>query len=429
MANIPQVLNSYETLLYFGLNHDRASKIWSRWRGPNKHYNEDFGTFTKDFLRNSVEYEGCDSDEDDDWTLGLRQIGADEKLIGGIVGSGSEYDDVRRSKSALEWVVQAIDWRWEYLVFVRGEGSQDSCYGEVGSQRDLGGAGGLSLVAPAREQSDIAENVADETLVNGVGSSMVQANDIKSFSYSYETNTVVNAAGETLDYLPLWCATSRINTEKMWSGPLRTGKFKLNKLMTRSPSDFSGTQAVYRWTPDLEGAQMDAEYAMKTANPAGICLVRIEMPMSIVQEAQTISLRWPDDEWRQLVYYSRRRETVPIHLKRKVVKAQMIVGDAAFGPNMKYEKMRGWREVDERCVKKLGSGRPVTQFVFGHSGDCEFEEMIEGLGDGRVSVRDFERPSEILPPLGMTCDIRLSLVMSANMISEITRTGFETMHK
>ncbi|KAK4893608.1 hypothetical protein LTR27_008075 [Elasticomyces elasticus] len=362
MANIPQTLNSYESLLYLGLNHDRSSKIWSRWCEPNKYYDEDLGTFAQDFLRNSVEYEGCDPDEDDDWTPGLRQIGADEKLIDGIVCSGSEYDDVRRSKSALEWVVQAIDWRWEHLVFVKGGAGQDS-HDEVVSQGELGGA--------------------DETPANGDDPSKVQADDVTSFSYDHETNTVVNAAGETRDYVPLWCATSRIAAEKMWSGPLRTGKFKLSKLMTNSPSDFSRNQAVYRWTPDLEGAQMAAEYAMKTASPAGICLVRIEMPMRLIQEAQTISLRWPDDEWRQMVYHSRRKERVPKDLMRKVAKAQMIVGDTAFGLDAKYEKMRDWREVDESCLKKLRSGKPVTQFVFGHSGDCEFEEMVEGLGDGR----------------------------------------------
>jgi hypothetical protein len=117
-------LESIETLLFFGLHRQRAEQIWQKWKSFDNDDEDDpysdFGIFTRVYLRNLVHYESCDTDEEDeDWRPKLRQIGANEQLVDAISGQGPDYDGVRPAKSAAEWVYQAIDWRWEWLLFTR----------------------------------------------------------------------------------------------------------------------------------------------------------------------------------------------------------------------------------------------------------------------------------------------------------------------
>ncbi|KAK5737105.1 hypothetical protein LTR17_006888 [Elasticomyces elasticus] len=236
MAGLPPLI-AYETLLWLGLNHERADQIWERWEqitpinDDDPHYdNESLGLFAKDFLRNLVNYEGgCDVYGDVDWTPNLRLIGANEELIDAIVNSG--YCSIHLSQSALDWVLQTIAWRWECLVHVNEarrdkEGSEDSD-DESRSHVGLGDAGDFQLSAPARGLNGSEERVAEETPAHGGISITIQADDATSFSYDYETNTAINVAGEHLDYIPLWRATTRTPAEKMWSGPQRAGTFSI----------------------------------------------------------------------------------------------------------------------------------------------------------------------------------------------------------
>ncbi|KAK3624409.1 hypothetical protein LTR56_021033 [Elasticomyces elasticus] len=408
MADLPPLI-AYETLLWLGLNHERANQIWERWEqitpieDDNPHYdNESLGLFAKDFLRNLVKYEeGCDIYGDVDWTPNLRQIGANEDLIDAIVNS--EYRSIQLSQSGLDWVLQAMEWRWEYLVHVYKaqrdeEGSEDSD-GEHGSHAELGDVSRTPLTAAARAQFENAASAAEESHGRRTIPSRHPdrpGEDTTAFSYDCETNPALDAAGRPLDYIPLWRATSRITAEGMW----RTGKFKLSKLSTMS-LDFSGRQAVHSWKLDLEAAQMYALFAQRLARPAEICLVRFELPLELVTEVPTMILRWSEEDWKRIVYHSRRRDHLPKDLRMRVRAAHWIIGDTASGPHVKYEKMKDWTEVDEKCVLRLRSGRPVTQFVFDHADNYGLEEKLEELGNGWVSIRDAERPSKILPPWGM----------------------------
>ncbi|KAK3636548.1 hypothetical protein LTR56_014174 [Elasticomyces elasticus] len=413
MAGLPPLI-AYETLLWLGLNHERADQIWERWKqitpidDDDPHYdNESLGLFAKDFLRNLVNYdEGCDIYGDIDWTPNLRRIGANEELIDAIVNS--EYRSIQLSQSTLDWVMKAMEWRWEYLVHVyeqqiNEEASESDSDDKSGSRVELGNAGCLLLSTPAQGLDGGEEKAADETTAHSGIPITIQADNATSFTYDHGTNTAVNAAGEHLDYIPLWRATTRINAEKMWSKPQRTGTFSIRTQSTNRPTDFSGNRALQYWTPNLEAAQLYAGFAERIAGPAGVCLIRIEVAAKLMEQGQVTVLRCKDEEWKRLVWSSRRGQKVDgKELWRMLAKTWLIVGDAATGANARYQKMDDWRQVDERCLLRLKNGQPVTQFVFGFSDfDDDLDDEIGKLGSGKVTIRHHECPNSVLAPMDL----------------------------
>lgn len=114
IIKVPADLYSRETLIHLGLSETTAENIYKAWVHLNS---EDFGDICN-FAKNWLEERARDIDTgaaEVDWAPVLRSIGAGEKLIAGITTAG--YDDVRLTKSAFEWVKEAMDMRWESLLW------------------------------------------------------------------------------------------------------------------------------------------------------------------------------------------------------------------------------------------------------------------------------------------------------------------------
>lgn len=340
-VEIPNALESEATLHFFGLNAKRSSEIWKRWNSFNSDdYSDDFGDFTRTYLRNLVEYEGCDSGAPNtDWRPYLEKIGADASLSSAIAGE-AKHDGIRLTKSAAEWVEQAIEWRWEWLLARAMRGSNINVQVRALTDIQLG-------------KEDVTEIIWDR----------------KKFR-------ATTKGGSPLNHIPLWRCTSCVRAEKMWSGPPRTGNFSIANQRSMPPTDFSGLRSVHYWTPDLELAQKYAGYAKKLAEPSSVCLIRIEVPMKLLKEHKPKLLRFPDENFKRLVYFSRNGEDVqPKDLQREIMKHGLLVGDTVTGINRAYNRMQNWTDIGEKHLLKLESGEPVTQFVFGHRPDDLQDEM------------------------------------------------------
>lgn len=113
----PADLHSRETLIYLGLSEMTASEIHKAWVHLDSEDYDDFCTFAKNYLGERAK--DIDTGAPDiDWTPVLRRIGAGDKLIAAITKPG--FDDVRLTKSAFEWVKEAMDMRWEFLMWENG---------------------------------------------------------------------------------------------------------------------------------------------------------------------------------------------------------------------------------------------------------------------------------------------------------------------
>ncbi|KAK3111075.1 hypothetical protein LTR53_014022 [Teratosphaeriaceae sp. CCFEE 6253] len=354
---------SVGTLLYLGLNEQRAQEIWQHWVqvDPDK-YDGDFGDHARGRLRNLVQTERCDIDERGaDWNASLREIGANEDLVKAITQRGPEYDGVRLRYSAAEWVDLTIAARWEHLL-------SDAK------------ATGVPAVAGQHPQVQV-----------------ISGEDVTGLTYDPETHRVTDRHGERPDYVPFWKACTRVRAEQMWSGDCRTGDFALKPLLSPAPSDFCGRTQVYAFTPDLDAAQHAARFAQALCHPAGVCLVRIEVPAKLWADTPRLELRWPSREWQQVVFCSRRSDPVtPKDLQRRYLAAQLLIGDTTTGSSGQYGKMREAADVNDECLLTLPPvDRPVTQFGFGHGTSDDFEEAINGLAH-KITIRHHEKPNMTL---------------------------------
>ncbi|KAK3113379.1 hypothetical protein LTR53_009369 [Teratosphaeriaceae sp. CCFEE 6253] len=371
--DLPRADGSPGTLLYLGLSTGRAQQIWRHWSqvGPDN-YDGDFGDHARGLLRNLVASEGCDIDEPDvDWSARLREIGANEDLVKAISQRGSEYDGVRLRHSAAEWVDLTIEARWEHLL-------SDAK---------------VEIPPTSPVQVYTVPDVADQL-------SQMQVDDVTGFSYDPKTHRVTDIHGERPSCMPFWKGCTRVRAEQMWSGEYRTGDFNLKGLLSSAPSDFCGRTKVYYFTPELEAAQRYAGFAKVPFHPAGVCLVRVEVPTKLWTETPRLELRSPSLEWQQVVFCSRKSDPVaPKDLQRSYLKAQLLVGDTTTGTNQKYGKMGGPANVNDKCLLKLKSvNRPVTQFVFGHSTSDDFEQAINKLPH-KITIRHHGHPNRKLDGL------------------------------
>ncbi|KAK5168090.1 uncharacterized protein LTR77_006658 [Saxophila tyrrhenica] len=257
--DIPTAIPSIHTLCYFGLAAFRAEQIMKRWEELRSQGNEpqNFGRFAGEYLHNLVKYEGCDtSSYDADWRANLEKIGADEQLTGAIGNRGHGFDDIRSLRSAAEWVEQAIEWRWEYLL-------------------------GLKSASATRKDGGITLPTSSPIQVRSLTSVTTASDDASAFRFDRQTGKTF-CKGEPTEFLPFWKGITRVRAEDMWSNSgRRTGTFDIKGLISRPPGDFSGKRAVYYFTPDLEGAQEYADFAKQIASPAGVCLVRIDVPIAM----------------------------------------------------------------------------------------------------------------------------------------------------
>jgi hypothetical protein len=205
----------------------------------------------------------------------------------------------------------------------------------------------------------------------------------------------------------------------MWSGKRRTGKFNIETLDSEG-TDFAPRDKVQCWTPDLEAAKMYAACYKAIAAPSEICLVRLEFPKSLVSEQTMKVLQYPSEEWKRVVYYSRRgyASIEPKGLARQLSqKTTLIVGDIATRTKCDIVQLNSWEQLSEWNVLKLRSGQIATQFVFGHmDANKELANTLNRL-ESKFTIRNAERPHLRLPPLDIFNDSPAASPLSGVMLT------------
>ena len=184
----------------------------------------------------------------------------------------------------------------------------------------------------------------------------------------------IHFSGNDSNLIPLWRSATLLQAEKLFSGS--GSHFNLDNLPSSPGSDFSGRCAVQCWTLDLEGAKLFAEYYKQIAAPVEIVLVKIELPRSTLTQG-AMTLRYPEDGWKQLVFSSRRgKDPERKDLARRIAGAEVLIGDVSTLNSVSEKELEDWTEIGEKHLLKLPSGEVITQVVFGHNMGSEFEERI-----------------------------------------------------
>lgn len=106
-------LHSPLTLICLGLNETTAEHIYKAWLHLDSSSSTGFCTSPETVPRKEpkISIQALPTD----WTRVLQRIGVGEVLISAITKPAS--DDVRLTKSEFEWVEEAMDMRWEGLMW------------------------------------------------------------------------------------------------------------------------------------------------------------------------------------------------------------------------------------------------------------------------------------------------------------------------
>ncbi|EME38701.1 hypothetical protein DOTSEDRAFT_28919 [Dothistroma septosporum NZE10] len=376
-VNIPTNLESRETLVFLGLSDFRAEDIWKRWKAltATQMQNIDSIKFAKAALKERVAYDRSDVGSPDvDWAPELRKTGANEGLVRAIAGQHARYDGVRLTKSGREWIDCAMDWRWEWLLHIN----------KASTARAMAGI----PVTPSRSPIQVRMQTGDMQMGK---------EDYTEYTYDRGSNKVSGPDGKEPTFVPLWRGVTRLQAEHMWSGNMRTGTFSIDSMQDPPATDFSGRRSVQYWTPDLDGAKIYANYSKQIASPAGVALVRIEVPRDVLPKP--LFLRYPNENWQRLIFCSRRgKDPEPRELSRQIAKASLLVGDTCSRFNSVYQGMSSWTEVKEKHTMKLPDGEIMTQYVFGHIMGDELEEAIDKL-EHRTTIHHHEHPIIVYAPM------------------------------
>lgn len=114
IIEIPETLDSLETLIWCGFDKDIASTfIVPEWERQNAMFPERDRTLMDEAMRYM---RSKNIDENEDWQASLKILGLSTNLIDRIMNP--EYDDIRRGGTPLFWATDSVQEAYSYLCYL-----------------------------------------------------------------------------------------------------------------------------------------------------------------------------------------------------------------------------------------------------------------------------------------------------------------------
>ena len=178
----------------------------------------------------------------------------------------------------------------------------------------------------------------------------------------------MTAPASIAGYTMLWRSGSKDKAETFYNP--KTKEISMNAIAS-FPGDFSGETRLVYWTPQKETANRYASFAKLRSASSELCMIQVAVPDSFTDSISRKYLwsdesRQPTDEWKKLIWYSRKGKTFPKELDH-LYQTDLLVGHIASGIHAKFERMSDYthiRESDLLTVTISGEERRAVQWVF-----------------------------------------------------------------
>ncbi|KAI3316584.1 hypothetical protein HD806DRAFT_517201 [Xylariaceae sp. AK1471] len=398
-AVIPEVLISRETLLYVGFSETKATELWDEWTnwpsfGPRREIDADDGGLQVDFVDFITgTFDGrIDAIEDSDsqWRACLHASGVDIPTQDAIMDV--HFHDIRHSQSCLYWAKDTVQMRYAGLEEIQ----RASLHRQMAMQRFMSRPSGSRQAHGSRETDRGPDTRADpssssSTAQNRQSVSAPQQQMTPGIATKTWGSASAIAARNVPGHTVLFKAIDQGRISGLFdeSGALH----RIDTLLSPGPTDFSGTRSLFYFTPDYKLAQYYAAYAKRRANTESIVIICFPIPNSSIESLSAPDIYrvfWPSAEWKELVWRSRTRATLPTHV-RKYRNAILKIGTISRKPNHVYHLLESWEDVTEAYVLRVpvaGQGNPAIQYVF--SGEDEGREFL--LNHGAQDMKVFPYP-------------------------------------
>ena len=183
-----------------------------------------------------------------------------------------------------------------------------------------------------------------------------------------QTVDVMTAPASIAGCTMLWRCGSRHKAESFYNA--KTKEISLEEIASR-PGDFSGATSVVYWTPQKETADRYAGWAKLKAPEAELCMIQVAVPESFTRFLATKYLWFgersqPTDEWRKVIWYSRRGKEFPEELDFLYQK-DLLVGHIASSIHANFVRMSDYTRIGESDLLTVvinGEERNAIQWVF-----------------------------------------------------------------
>ncbi|KAF4122088.1 hypothetical protein GMORB2_7681 [Geosmithia morbida] len=343
-STIPEELISPAALVFVGFTHQKAEELWAIWPDwptdvtlkPARDIDptKDFGLLVAAFMdlmdcRLDVRPED-EPETLDEWEATLQRLGLSDEAREAILDPHFEY--LRQSESCKFWAKDTARMRFAALSDIkRASMEREKVLRRESSRSGPSGSSSASRGQPA--SSTVLIRPVPRDLLDHTG------------------------------------AIARLSP---------VGSFP--------PTDFTGTRRFFYFATDYSTAEYYASFAKRRPEGGAVVILHVTIPNCEIKrlgDSEKLRVTWPSDEWKQLIWGSRRGGK-PRSQLTKYQDATLIIGTMSRKPKFRYEELGSWEEITEEYVFMSGRVRddrtrtPLTQYAFSSdAGEYFLEEHAE----------------------------------------------------
>lgn len=292
-VRVPTELYSVETYQFLGFNETRSADLFQRYLTVT---NEELSFL--DIAVGFVTYNSTNAfDDSDDWYIAMETIGVNPQLQLALMDPEARH--IRLTNDLVAWLVEIFT--TNFLSLEDMNQTVSTCLDEQdnATMPNLRGGDG-----PSKEVLVLENHTA---FYKALGMSRMQGT-------FHEDGTV-----------------------------------DLNVIKTKTASDFKNESGPVYFTVDRWVADHYAMVLKKWVAIPDIRILEIYVPNEHLMEMNPWNLAY-DDQWRQLIFYSRRDQGYPGEWRKHHSRQKMIVGPVASNANQHFCKMKSWDQIRERHI-------------------------------------------------------------------------------
>lgn len=327
-VEIPDSLKSKETYVFLGLRIETAEMLWRRWLEVDEDAREPDGPvgfldIATQHIRNQ---DNNVDDEGKDWNAVLSGWGVDDDLREVILDP--EFDDLRYTASAAFWVVDTFEMRYRGLEAISESSRKRQRKMQELRKCEVRKAGGQ--FEPSTETLGMRDGGREETP-----------------EPLYHEAFPAHTPGTTRVY-----RGGDMESLKKVFNPL-TEKSNLLAIQSMWPIDFRGLIAgpTLYFRLEEQAARRYARYAKNRSGVSIVAVIYMDVNNSFIDYWKPYVLEG-GDEWKQIVYESRRRNRYPDHLSH-LQNHPLFIGYIFRTHHSPIEKLDSWTELTDHNIMKI----------------------------------------------------------------------------
>ena len=355
---VPEFLESAETYHFVGLTEDVAMMTWLGYRGYMEEFPDEGPYDFMDFALLHIEEADIEDagGSEDDWEGCMRAMGVTPKLMAAIMMP--EFNDIRLTKSAKWWV-------------------KDSMQIQFGALEDIQET---SRTRQRMRLEQTKQRKAGATYTQGLASSE-EGEAGPSIASAFEA-----PLPHTPGYTTLYKGVNRQKASEFLNDS--DGTINMNAIVSAAPTDFHPFLPRLDFGLSRSVAAGYVNYMKHRADLSAVSIIAINVPNALISAFNpyvlTFSTPKKFDEWREVIFYSRRGNMkFPRHLG-SLQNQKLMIGPIAKSINKTFQRLKGPEEITMQHVLQLPNGEHATQYVF--AVNIEVVGQLEESCRGQVTI-------------------------------------------